>query len=79
MKRLRQEIIKIVSVPPKREGDTGYVKLTEEEVDKIVELFEKTIEQFIKRISEQAYREIWRIHTEIWKSGNFMKKRKESN
>jgi len=46
--KLKQEIIKIVSIPPKREGDTGYTKLTDEEIEKIVELFKKTIERFME-------------------------------
>ncbi len=52
--KIRTEIIKIVSVPPERKGDTGYLKLTDEEIDKIVELFKKSIQRFIKetRIEE---------------------------
>jgi len=46
--KIRTEIIKIASVPPKRKGDTGYLKLTDEEIDKIVELFKKSIQRFIE-------------------------------
>jgi len=46
--KIRTEIIKIASVPPKRKGDTGYLKLTDEEIDKIVELFKKSIQHFIE-------------------------------
>jgi len=48
MNLIKQKIIEIVSVPPKKEGDTGYLKLTEKEIDKIVELFRETIQRFIE-------------------------------
>ena len=48
MNLIKQKIIEIVSIPPKKEGDTGYMKLTEKEIDKIVELFRETIQRFIE-------------------------------
>jgi len=48
MNLIKQKIIEIVSVPPKRKGDTGYMKLTEKEINKIVELFRETIQRFIE-------------------------------
>jgi len=46
--KIKTEIMNIVSVPPERKGDTGYLKLTDEEIDKIVELFKKSIQRFIE-------------------------------
>ena len=56
-KKIKQEIIKIVSVPPKREGGTGYLKLTDEEIDKIVELFKRVVQRFMKRVVEKEMKE----------------------
>ena len=64
--KLKQEIIKIVSIPPKREGDTGYMKLTDEEIEKIMELFRKTIERFIKetRLIKMDYLK-WQLRKDL--------------
>ena len=51
-------MIEIVSVPPKRKGDTGYLKLTDEEIDKIVNLFRQTLQHFIEETYREADREI---------------------
>ncbi|MHA1225168.1 MAG: hypothetical protein ACTSPV_00330 [Candidatus Hodarchaeales archaeon] len=40
--------MKIISVPSKEKGDTGYLKLTDEEIDKIVDLFKQTFQRFIE-------------------------------
>jgi len=54
MNLIKQKIIEIVSVPPKRKGDTGCLKLTEEEIDKIVDLFKETIQYFIEETTKKA-------------------------
>jgi len=56
--KIRTEIIKIVSVPPKRKGDTGYLKLTDEEIDKIVELFKNSIQRFIEETTKELREEL---------------------
>jgi len=55
--KIRAEIIKTITVPPKRKGDTGYLKLTDEEIDKIVELFRETLQRFIEETIEEVYKE----------------------
>ena len=62
--KIKEEIMKIISVPPKKEGDTGYLKLTEKEIDKIVELFRKTIKRFIEetngeKVNDELYITKW--------------------
>ena len=62
MNQLKKEIMNIVSIPPERKGDTGYLKLTDEEIDKIVELFKKSIQRFIEetKIKEEDVIDEWR-------------------
>ena len=50
---LREKITNIISVPPDHEGGTGYLKLTDEEIDKIVKVFEQREKKIIKELSEE--------------------------
>jgi len=56
--KIKQKIIKIISVSPKRKGDTGYLKLTDEEIDKIVDLFDKIYQQGFKAGKQEHKKKI---------------------
>ena len=49
---LREKIMNIASVPPDHEGGTGYLKLTDEEIDKILKVCQEkekeTLEELLK-------------------------------
>ena len=57
-KTIKTRIMEIVSVSPKCRGDTGYLKLTDEEINKIVDLFRQTFQRFIEETYKEADREI---------------------
>ena len=66
--KIRTEIMNIVSVPPERKGDTGYLKLTDEEIDKIVELFKKSIQHFIEETTRELREELAELEHKQWES-----------
>ena len=68
MNLIKQKIIEIVSVPPKKEGDTGYLKLTKKEIDKIVELFKETIQRFIEETNKELREELAELEHKQWES-----------
>jgi len=66
--KIRTEIIKIVSVPPERKGDTSYLKLTDEEIDKIVELFREILQRFIEKTTKELREELAELEHKQWES-----------
>ena len=51
---LREQIMNIISVPPDHEGGTGYLKLTDEEIDKIVKLFKQREKEILEELSKKS-------------------------
>ena len=64
-KTLREQIINIVSVSPDHEGGTGYLKLTDEEIDKIVKLFKQNEKEILKNVKHDLDLMFWRIGHQI--------------
>ena len=52
---LREKIMNIISVPPDHEGGTGYLKLTDEEIDKIVKVFEQREKEILDKFNEEMW------------------------
>ena len=75
---LKQKIMNIVSVPPEAEGETGYLKLTNKEIDEIIRVCQGTKKDEFEKIKYRII-DVWdTIENEQGNINDSIKRLKES-